>query len=51
MSKYTQDKNIAYAKELTVLRMSHGSVLGEPNVHLKKIAIYVLTNMHGFIYS
>ena len=53
----TQDKNIAYAKELTILRMSHGSVLKDHNVHLEirhfrvKENCHLLTNMHGFIYS
>ena len=40
---------------MTILRMSHGSVLREPNVHLEichlrvKENCHLLTNMHEFI--
>ena len=51
----TWDKNRAYVKELTILCMSHGSALGEPDIHLEICHFLVkrksFTIKHGFGYT
>ena len=41
----TRDKNRAYVKELTILCMSRGSALGEPDVYLEICHFLVKVNL------